>query len=36
MGMTKFNNLKVKNVKSKLKYAESKLVKKDHRKRKKY
>ena len=34
--MTKFNNLKVKRVKSILKYAESKLVKKDHCKRKKY
>ena len=34
--MTKFNNLKVKRVKSNLKYTESKLVKKDHGKRKKY
>ena len=28
--MTKFNNLKVKRVKSNLKYTESKLAKKDH------
>ena len=34
--MTKFNNLKVERVKSNLKYTESKLVKKDHGKRKKY
>ena len=34
--MTKFNNLKVKRVKSNLKSTESKLVKKDHGKRKKY
>ena len=36
--MTKFNNLKVKKVKSNLKCTESKLVKKkkDHGKRKKY
>ena len=31
----KFNNLKVKSVKSNLKYTESKLEKKDHTKRKK-
>ena len=35
--MTKFNNLKVKRVKSNLKYTESKLVKKKkHGKRKKF
>ena len=35
--MTKFNNLKVKRVKSNLKYTESKLVKKkNHGKRKKF
>ena len=36
--MTIFNNLKVKRVKSNLKYTKSKLVKKkkDHGKRKKY
>ena len=32
--MTKFNNLKVKRVKSNLKYTKSKLVEKDHGKRK--
>ena len=36
LAMTKFNNLKVKRVKSNLKYTESKLVKKDHGKRKKF
>ena len=36
ISMTKFNNLKVKRVKSNLKYTESKLVKNDHGKRKKY
>ena len=34
--MTKFNNLRVKRVKSNLVYTESKLVKKDHGKKKKY
>ena len=34
--MTKFNYLKVKRVKSNLKYTDSKLVKKGHAKRKKY
>ena len=34
--MTKFNNLKVKRIKSNLKCTESKLVKKDHGKGKKY
>ena len=34
--MTKFNNLKAKSVQSNLKYTESKLVKKDHGKRKKF
>ena len=33
--MTKLSNLKVKRVKSNLKYTESKLIKKDHVKRKK-
>ena len=36
ISMTKFNNPKVKRVKSNLKYTESKLVKKDHGKRRKY
>ena len=36
ISMTKFNNLKVKRVKSNLKYTESKLVKKYHSKRKIY
>ena len=36
ISMTKFNNLRVKRVKSNLKYTESKLAKKDHAKRKKY
>ena len=34
--MTNFSNLKVKREKSNLKYTESKLVKKEHAKRKKY
>ena len=34
--MTKFNKLKVKRFKSNLRYAKSKLVKKDHSKKKKY
>ena len=34
--MTKFNNVRVKRVKSNLVYTESKLVKKDHGKKKKY
>ena len=34
--MTKFNNLKVQRFKSNLKNTESKLVKNDHAKRKKY
>ena len=33
--MTKFNNLKVERFKSNLKYTKSKMVKKDHIKRKK-
>ena len=33
--MTKFSNLNVKRVRSNLKHTESKLVKKDHAKRKK-
>ena len=36
ISMTKFNNLKAKRVQSNLKYTESKLVKKDHGKRKKF
>ena len=36
ISMTKFNNLKAKSVQSNLKYTESKLVKKDHGKRKKF
>ena len=36
ISMTKFNKLKVKRFKSNLRYAKSKLVKKDHSKKKKY